>query len=175
MGEPRKPLLAVVGSFLLGTALSFALAADKAPAPVAPEALLPRLEVRADSAPVIPKRRVVVEFDRIVEGDGRKLARFRFVNRADKPARFSGYSDDYPRVIIERTSSTGWERDHPNWCGTGAGWHSLAPGQSITINAVSIAEDKRAVRVGVIAADGQADLGMDEAAGVFWSAEVKKW
>jgi hypothetical protein len=116
---------------------------------------------------------VAVEFDRVIEYDSHKAARFRFVNRTDKSARFSGYTHDYPRIIIERTSATGWERTVRDWCGTGAAWHSLEPGHSLTID-IPLSEDKRALRIGVIAQDGQAALGMDEAAGVFWSPDFKE-
>ena len=123
------------------------------PAGCEPPADEPKPAEEARAPQPRPVACVAVEFVGFVEVEGKRVANFHFVNRADKPYRYSGYAADFPRTVIHRRTAAGeWDEVHRNWCGTKAAYYQLAPGGSMTLH-VSVADDQRPLRLAVICPD----------------------
>jgi hypothetical protein len=101
--------------------------------PTRPEASAPRRETATGSLKGASEQVVagpVLTLEGISREREGKTLRLRLFNKGAEPIWFSGYSPTYPRKRIDKLGRDGWKEWSTDWCGTGAGLHKVAAGQS---------------------------------------------
>jgi len=106
-----------------------------------------RQPVAADSASKYTAP--VIEFDRLVEEDGRRIARFRLTNPTDRIARYAGPKQSSPSVVFYTPDDLTRKRvnffEHWSWCGNCNRIQSfeLQPGQFVECQVIVPSEPTR--------------------------------
>ncbi len=87
-----------------------------------------------------------IRFVAFQEGTNGRMASFQIINESGSPFATFGYGPDSPYFSYRVSTPAGWKKPRVGWvgwCGTGAGFHTLAP-HSVTEIQVPVPHDSPA-------------------------------